>query len=109
MRRLFYLITDDDECFDETRCTIFNNEDAEEAFEYADRNPERGIYLLDVDVPSTFNFTPLQHIESDFIRYGRGELDRFDITLEPEYYDSKSDEVYSVMFKVDKVMLEKAR
>jgi hypothetical protein len=107
MRHLFYLVTDDDECFDETRCTIFNDEDAEEAFKYADLDPERGIYLLDVDVPSKFDFTPLQ--QCDFIRYGRGELDRFDITLEPEYYDSESDEVYSVMFKVDKVMLEKAR
>ena len=107
MRELFYIVTDDDECFDETRCTIFNNEDAEEAFKYADLNPERGIYLLDVSVPSTFNFTPFQ--QSNFIRYGRGELDRVRITLEPEYYDSESDEYYYVMFKVDKSCLEKAR
>lgn len=104
MRELFYLVTDDDECFDETRCTIFNNADAEEAWNYANFNEERGLYMLEADIPSTFDFVPIIFHPHP---YGRGELDRFYITLEAEYCDPENNVRYPVMFKIDKSNLTK--
>lgn len=104
MRRLFYLVTDDDECFDETGCSIYDNDDAESAFEYANLKPERGIYLLDADVPSKFDFTPYSCMTSDKF-YGRAEMDRYYITCYAELLEDEQS--YCVEFRIDKSNLTK--